>query len=130
MQRRSVVCFSGVGSAFGQQGGCGPGSSWGRGVEGRSLTAGRGLRLERCRRALPGLAASSPVGSRGGGSGGGGDGGGGRGRMFVGSVSSIRNPRLRSASSPLLETETRRRSARELWFSTSGLLGRKLNARR
>lgn len=53
---------------------------WGCGVEGRSLTAGRALRAERGRRALPGLVASSPVRGRSGG------GGGGRSRLLAGSV--------------------------------------------
>lgn len=54
-----------------------PGQRAGRGVQGRGLSAGRGLPAERGGRAHPRLAASSSAG---------GDGGGGRSRMLVSSL--------------------------------------------
>lgn len=77
-QHLSVVSLSG--SSVSAAGRVRPGvARWGCGVEGQSLAAGRGLRAERGRRALPGLVASSPVRGRSGG-------GGGRRRLLPGSV--------------------------------------------
>lgn len=78
LQAVSLCCFSGVGLAFQQPGWCGPpGQRAGRGVQGRGLSAGRGLPAERGGQAHPRLAASSSAGR---------DGGGGRSRMLVSSV--------------------------------------------